>query len=178
MNHRFRYAVGAPLLALLAALACPAARAQTANPLMRSPAAPPSALLTLATPVLAHAGFLKSVKGDVSFASLTGEWRPARSGDPITPTDRLVTGKDSGASAVLRDGTTLVVGPLSRLEIKDFSFDATTQEGNVFVSLVRGSLRMITGIIGTLRPESVHIETQTATISIRGTDFTLQVAAP
>ena len=123
-----------------------------------------------------HAGILKTVRGDVQLIGEPGGSRPARPGDSVTAADRLATGADSGASIVMRDGTTLVVGPASQLDLKLFQFDATTQDGNMLVSLVRGSLRMITGLIGKMHPEAVRVETQTATIGIRGTDFIVQTA--
>ena len=114
---------------------------------------------------------IKSAQGDVRVLGTEGAGRPARPGDRVSPIDRISTGPDSGASLVLRDGTTLVLGPESRLDLKQFHFDATTQEGGILVSLLRGSLRMITGLIGKTQPDAVRVETQTATIGIRGTDF-------
>jgi hypothetical protein len=121
-----------------------------------------------------HAGILKSVRGNVQLLSAGGAARPARAGDVLAPIDRIETGADSGASVVLRDGTTMVIGPSSRLDVKQFHFDATTQDGGLVVSLLRGSLRMITGLIGKTHPDAVRVETQTAVIGIRGTDFIVQ----
>ncbi|MET0541011.1 MAG: FecR domain-containing protein [Variovorax sp.] len=137
--------------------------------LAQTPAAAPAV-----EPVAAHAGFVKMVRGDVQLLSAGGVLRPARAGDEVAPIERIVTGADSAASVVLRDGSTLVVGPSSRLDLKEFSFDATTRDGNMLVSLARGSLRMITGLIGKTQPDAVRVETQTATIGIRGTDFIVQ----
>ena len=125
-----------------------------------------------------HAGFMKNVRGDVQLLSAAGVMRPARSGDVVAPIERIVTGKDGAASVVLRDGTTMVLGPSSRLDLKEFSFDATTQDGGMIVSLLRGTLRMITGLIGKSNPDAVRVETQTATIGIRGTDFIVQAETP
>jgi ferric-dicitrate binding protein FerR (iron transport regulator) len=102
---------------------------------------------------------------------------PASPGDALGAVDRIVTGPDSSASVVLRDDTTLVVGPSSRLDLKEFHFDGTTHEGGMLVSLLRGSMRMITGLIGKTNPDAVRVETQTATIGIRGTDFIVQADA-
>ena len=123
------------------------------------------------------AGFVKSVRGNVQLLGPGGPERPARAGDGIGQVDRIVTAADSAASVVLRDGTTMVVGPSSRLDIKEFHFNATTQDGGLLVSLLRGSLRMITGLIGKTNPDAVRVETQTATIGIRGTDFIVQADA-
>ena len=129
------------------------------------------------SPAPEHAGFVKMVRGDVQLLSAGGVLRPARAGDEVAPIERIVTGRDAAASVVLRDGSTLVVGPSSRLDLKEFAFDATTQDGNMLVALLRGSLRMITGLIGKTHPDAIRIETQTATIGIRGTDFIVQADA-
>ncbi|WP_286601135.1 FecR family protein [Variovorax sp. J22P240] len=115
------------------------------------------------------------MRGDVQLLSADGASRGATPGDAVEPIDRIVTGADSGASMVLRDGTSLVVGPSSRLDLKQFHFDSTTQDGGMLVSLLRGSMRMITGLIGKTHPDAVRVETQTAVIGIRGTDFIVQV---
>lgn len=122
-----------------------------------------------------RAGTMKSVRGDVRLLSSDGAARPAAPGDAVSPIDRIVTGTDSAASVVLRDGTSMVVGPSSRLDVKQFHFDSTTQEGGMLVSLLKGSLRMITGLIGKTHPDAVRVETQTAVIGIRGTDFIVEV---
>ncbi|WPH13420.1 FecR family protein [Variovorax paradoxus] len=121
-----------------------------------------------------QAGFVKSVRGNVQLLSTAGTPRPANAGDALAAVDRILTGPDSSASVVLRDDTTLVVGPSSRLDLKEFHFNATTHEGGVLVSLLRGSMRMITGLIGKTHPDAIRVETQTATIGIRGTDFIVQ----
>ena len=129
------------------------------------------------TPPELQAGTVKSVRGDVQLLSASGTQRAASPGDMLMPIDRVMTGADSAASVVLRDGTTMVVGPSSRLDVKEFHFDATTQDGGLLVSLLRGSMRMITGLIGKKQPDAVRVETQTATIGIRGTDFIVQADA-
>ena len=122
----------------------------------------------------AHAGILKSVRGDVRLLAPDGSTRIGKSGDAVAPIDRIVTGPDSGTSVVLRDGTKLVVGPSSRLDLKEFHFDSTTQDGGMLVSLLQGSARMVSGLIGKTHPDAVRVETPTAVIGIRGTDFIVQ----
>jgi hypothetical protein len=64
-----------------------------------------------------------------------------------------------------------MLGPDSQLEIKGFTYDATKQEGNVILSMLRGTMRMITGLIGKAHPEAVKINTPTSLIGVLGTDF-------
>ena len=119
----------------------------------------------------AHAGLLKSVQGEVQLQSTDGTAAPARVGEAVHVSQRVVTGRQSGASLVLRDGTTLVIGPQSSFDLQTFRYDSRTRDGSVVGSLLRGTLRMVTGLIGKTNPEAVRIDTPTATIGIRGTDF-------
>jgi hypothetical protein len=135
-----------------------------------APAAP--ALLEVVT---RQAGFVKTLKGSVRLQEAAGAAaRPAQAGDALLPGGRITTGPDSSASVVLRDGSTLVVGPSSQMELQAFSFDATTHEGNLLAALFKGSLRMVTGLLGKAHPEAVHIETRFAFVGVRGTDFIVQ----
>ncbi|MDM0043019.1 FecR family protein [Variovorax dokdonensis] len=118
-----------------------------------------------------HAGFVKSVDGTVRIIGNTGTSKVAKPGDSLAASDRVETDAESGASVVLRDGTMMVVGPLSQLDLLQFGFDSTTHDGNVFVKLLRGSMRMVTGLIGKKNHDAIRVDTQTATIGIRGTDF-------
>jgi len=119
----------------------------------------------------AHAGFLKNVRGSVHLIDVSDQSRIARPGETVRQSDRIETSANAGASLVLRDGTVLVVGPSSRLNLREFQFDSTTHDGSIAVSLVQGTLRVISGLLGKAHPEAVRVDTQTATIGIRGTDF-------
>ncbi|WP_256222742.1 FecR domain-containing protein [Variovorax sp. PDC80] len=166
-----------PLLgcALLGAAAISQAQTAPSTPAAAPAPTAPAAAAPAATAPERQAGFVKSVRGDVKLLSAAAATaRNAVPGDALASVDRIVTGPDSSAAVVLRDDTTLVVGPSSRLDLKQFHFDATTHEGGLLVSLLRGSMRMITGLIGKTNPDAVRVETQTATIGIRGTDFIVQ----
>lgn len=122
-----------------------------------------------------RAGTMKIVQGQANVTDAQGV-RVLKPGDAVVSADSISTGADSAASVVLRDGTTMVLGANSRVELKNFAYDSTTQEGNVLVSVLRGSMRMLTGLIGKTRPESIKVTTPTSTIGILGTDFIVQVA--
>lgn len=164
------------------ALTLAAAGAHAQAPSAAAPASVPEAASAAAPAVPAplevvtrQAGFVKTLKGSVQLQEAAGAAaRPAQAGDPLLPGGRITTGPDSAASVVLRDGTTLVVGPSSQMELKAFSFDMTTHEGTLLAALLKGSLRMITGLLGKAHPEAVRIETQFAFVGVRGTDFIVQ----
>jgi hypothetical protein len=121
----------------------------------------------------ARAGIVKVVTGDVRVRDALGE-RALKSGDAVFENTRLMSAKDSSASMILRDGTTLVLGNNSQFEVQQFAFDATTQKGNIFVNLLQGSMRMLTGLIAKVNPESIQVKTKTLSVGIRGTDFIVE----
>ena len=170
-----------PHLIAATALALAAAGAHAQAPSASTPPSvpeSPSIAAAPAAPIEAaprQAGFLKTLKGSVQLLEAPGSTaRAAQAGDALLPGGRVTTGPESAASVVLRDGSTLVLGPSSQVELKAFSFDATTHEGSLLASLVKGSLRMITGLLGKSHPEAVRIETQFAFVGVRGTDFIVQ----
>jgi hypothetical protein len=120
-----------------------------------------------------RAGIVKIVSGDVRVRDAQGE-RALKSGDAVFENTRLMSAKDSSASMILRDGTTLVLGNNSQFEVQQFAFDATTQKGNIFVNLLQGSMRMLTGVIAKVNPESIQVKTKTLSVGIRGTDFIVE----
>lgn len=144
------------------------AQSATVAPLTEPALAPAPA--PLASVVAARVGIVKIIAGDVRLRDAKGE-RPLKSGDAVFANDRLVSGKESSASVVLRDGTMLVLANNSQLEIQQYVFDATTQNGNILVNLMQGSLRMLTGLIAKVNPEAIQVKTKTLSVGIRGTDF-------
>ena len=178
-----------PHLIAATVLALAVVGAQAQAPSATTPVPPPvsevphsaAAPIPVPTPVevlTRQAGFLKTLRGSLQLQEVAGSAaRPAQAGDALLPGGRIMTGPDSAASVVLRDGTTLVVGPSSHMELKAFSFDATTHDGSLLASLLKGSLRMITGLLGKSHPEAVRIETQFAFVGVRGTDFIVQADA-
>lgn len=136
----------------------------------QAPAEPP------ATAPTARAGTLKQVEGTVWVER--GNLRQAVTpGEGLTTAQRLQTGGDGAASVVLRDGTVLTVGPNSAIEINEFAFDATTQQGNFLLDLFQGSVRVITGILAKVNPEVFKVRTPTSVVGVRGTDFIVEAEA-
>ncbi len=122
------------------------------------------------TAASASAGIAKIVTGDVRITDTQGE-RTLKSGDAVFENTRLIAGKQSSASVVLRDGTTLVLSENSQFNIQKFTCDATTQDGGMLINLLQGSMRMLTGLIAKINPDAIQVKTKTLSVGIRGTDF-------
>lgn len=118
-------------------------------------------------------GTFKTVQGDVTV--MRGKVSSAAIvGAALHTSDRVTTGPGSAAAITLRDGTVLSIGPDSAVDLTEFRFDSTTHDGSVLISLMRGSLRVVTGLIAKLKPEQVKITTPTTVIGVRGTDFIVE----
>lgn len=155
------------------ALVCTAALAQAAPEAAQAgeQAAGPQAAVT---PSDGRSGTFKSVQGEVTVVN--GEARRAAIvGAGLHEAERVLTGADGMTSLVLKDGTVLSLGNNSTFDLSKFQFDSTTHEGNVLVSLLHGSMRMVTGLIAKLKPEDVKVVTPTTVIGVRGTDFIVEV---
>src|SRR5688572_3257635 len=94
---------------------------------------------------------------------------------PVFSGDRIVTGNIGEAQLRFRDGTKLVVGPNSSMVLDAFVFNDDNTAQTVAVNVARGAFRFITGS----GPKDAYtITTPTATISVRGTAFDLNVDVP
>ena len=123
-----------------------------------------------------RAGTIKAVTGEVIVVRGT-ERQVGQSGDALSEADRLETGPTGGASMVLRDGTVVTMGGNASLTLTRTRYDATTQIGEMLFGLLRGSMRVVTGLIAKVNPRSVEIHTPTATLGVRGTDFIVEAGA-
>ena len=131
----------------------------------------------LCNPVLAqNAGEVEFARG-VGFVQTPGQ--PPRTlgkGVPLKQGDRLSTSEGASAIIKLDDGTRMTLRPNSELLLQQYRFkaDAPT-ENSMVMNLVRGGFRAITGLIAKGSPDAARIDTATATIGIRGTDFDARI---
>lgn len=103
---------------------------------------------------------------------------PAAVGTKLRVGDVLATGAGGSLGVILRDDSTLSLGPESDLVIRSFLFAPAEGKLGLLVRLSRGTLACISGLIGKLAPESVRFETPAATIGIRGTRFAVKAGGP
>jgi hypothetical protein len=93
--------------------------------------------------------------------------------------DRLTTADGAMAIVKLQDGTRLTLRPNSELIMQTYRYDGTIKEDNsMIMQLLRGGFRAITGLISKGSPNSAKIQTSTATVGIRGTDFDVRLCGP
>lgn len=100
---------------------------------------------------------------------------PATPGFKIMVGDTLGTGPDGSLGVILRDDSSLSIGPESRLVLRSFLFSPSEGKFDLVARITRGTMAYLSGLIGKLAPEKARFETPTATIGIRGTRFAVQV---
>lgn len=116
------------------------------------------------------AGVVKRVSGEVQVVRGAAA-QPALVGQGLQVGDVIRTGPNGSASVTLSDDTLISAGPKSEVVITDYSFNSTTHDGGLLLSLWRGTVSMVTGLLARKAPEKVNVQTRTVVLGVRGTEF-------
>lgn len=134
-----------------------------------------AALLLGPLPAMAADGQLLASSGDVRVLRADKGWtavQPLLRGDALRAGDTLITGEDGRVQVRFADGALITLQPNSRFRIDEYRFDANGQRS--FFSLLKGALRTSTGAIGKRSYDDWRLRTPTATVGVRGTEFTAE----
>lgn len=115
-------------------------------------------------------GFIKSLNGHATVTHGQSTYA-ASLGDPIREGDMLRTFWDGGLGVTFKDNTRISMGPSSRVTIPRFVFEPDKQRYDFVLRLIAGTMQYLSGLTAKLSPDSMKIETSTATIGVRGTRF-------
>jgi len=99
---------------------------------------------------------------------------PSSVNSTLEMNDTVITAKSS-AQLVFEDNTTVKMTEQSKLIIDDFVYDPKKGTGKLAVKVALGTARYISGQIAKSNPQSVNVQTPTASIAVRGTDFSMTV---
>ena len=92
--------------------------------------------------------------------------------DKVHQDEAITTGEHSATQLTFEDDTLLTLGPRSEVVLDKFVYDPNDSTGSMVVSVTTGAFRFVSG---KLDSESYQIETPTATMGIRGTEFDVVV---
>ena len=95
-------------------------------------------------------------------------------GTEIKTNDRVET-KNGKVKIVFKDNTNVTVTESSSLVIDDFVYDPKSGAGKLGLKAAAGTVRYVSGAIAK-DPKNVKINTPTAAIAVRGTDFVMAVS--
>ncbi|MBK9018498.1 MAG: FecR domain-containing protein [Sulfuritalea sp.] len=120
----------------------------------------------------AAAGQITHLSGTLSAKRADGSSKLLAVKSEIAEGDTLSTEADTYARVKFADGGEVVMRPGTRLKIENYAYDAAKPESdNIVLSMFKGGLRAVTGLIGKRNRQKVSFQTETATIGIRGTNF-------
>jgi hypothetical protein len=124
------------------------------------------------------AGRFLTAIGDVRVLGATGDRQPARGGE-VREGETILTGAGALVQIRLADGGLLSIRAETEMKFDRFSHAGENdRESSMFISLLKGGFRSVTGLIGQLNRDGYRITTPSATIGIRGTDHEPVVVPP
>jgi len=130
-------------------------------------------LLIISISLWANIGSIMAIKGSVDIKRENSSLS-ATNGMIILEGDEIVTQKKSRVQVMLKDDTVITIGSSSSFSFLEFMFDKS-KKSKIAMKANRGFFRSVTGKIAKVAPERFKIVTVTATIGIRGTDFSGEI---
>jgi hypothetical protein len=131
--------------------------------------------LTLCVQCWAGIGTVSDTKGVSCAIERAKQKLSGEKGASIESMDTYVTG-GCVSNITFKDDTKVKVTENSRLLIDDFVFDPKASDaGKLALKVGAGTVRYASGQIAKNNPQQVNIKTPTASVAVRGTDFTMTV---
>ncbi|MBI4207263.1 MAG: FecR domain-containing protein [Betaproteobacteria bacterium] len=125
------------------------------------------------------AAAVSTTSGTVVVQKADGTVRALAPGSLVQQGDVISTQPNSSARLKFTDGGELTISGNSQIRVDAYTFNTVSpRSDNMVMSLLKGGLRNITGLIsrrGT--PDAYRLQTRSATIGIRGTDFIARLCA-
>ena len=126
-------------------------------------------LFIMSAMIFASIGNVAALKGVVKIKRST-KMITAKYGLAIEEKDTIVTQDNSKVQIILKDQTIVTIGENSKYNFNEYKFNSKT-DSKAKMKLEHGFFRVITGKIGKIAPERFKVQTKSATIGIRGTNF-------
>ncbi len=119
-------------------------------------------------------GHIQTLKGAASILR-SDKTVPAAVGVLLYSGDTIRTAKSDSVGIVLTDDSTFSLGPNSEIVLKDYLFNPKKGQFSIVARMAKGTFSYLSGIIGKLSPNSIHLELPDATIAVRGTKLFIKV---
>ncbi len=119
------------------------------------------------------AGTVINVSGPLFVVKADGNKKVLSIGSTVEQGDMLLTEEKTYARVKFTDAGEVVIRPNTQFKVAAYSFkQSEPKNDNVALSLFKGALRSVTGAIGKRgNQDAYQLQTATATIGIRGTQF-------
>lgn len=122
---------------------------------------------TVAVPrVSADVGKASVVQGEPKGKPPNETERVLKIGNDLQANERVTTGARDRAHVVFLDNTSLTIGPSSVVVLDKFVFDPNRGLGELSLATVKGSMRVVGGLVS--KTSTITVTSPTATMGIRG----------
>ena len=139
------------------------------------------AALAMSGPSLAQRaqGYVQEVHGNVTGQIGTGSSLQVEKGQTLINNAMIATGPGSYAVLKFEDGTAVLLKENTSFQVQNYDYNPKAPENaNAIFNLLRGGLRMITGLVTSRNRNALKVGTPLATIGIRGTEFIAELVNP
>lgn len=116
-------------------------------------------------------GRVMLIQGELSAKDEGGKARKLLLGGPVYEGDALTTGKKSHAVVAFRDESRISLQESTVFQVEKFKYDKAASQENAVLRLLKGGVRVVTGLIGRVNHDNYQFNVASATIGIRGTGF-------
>ena len=131
------------------------------------------AIITPASAQTTEVGKVLMSLGDVKL-NRAGQLTPLKKGGAVQAGDVIVTGATSNAQVRMTDGAIIAIRPDSEFKINEYSYNGKADgTEKASLSLVKGGVRAVTGVIGRENRDNLKVNAVVATIGVRGTGFNI-----
>ena len=124
-------------------------------------------------------GYVNEVSGAGSIQKAAAKAVPAKAGDIFEADTVFRTGPAEKTILKFADGQVVALGPNSALRIGRYCYLANSlRQSSSSMELMKGEMRVVTGLIGSTNPEAVQVTAGVTLLSIQkpgGADFTVSV---
>lgn len=135
-----------------------------------------AALLLSGAAAAAGIGTVVAASGTVIRTPATGAPELLAAGSALQRGDTVATQAKSNADLRYDDGTVVRLAASSRFTLPEYRFaPRAAGEDRIVARLLAGAMRVVTGVIAKRQPERAEFLAKTATIGIRGTDFSVRL---
>ena len=124
-----------------------------------------------AAPAPKAVGRVMRVQGALAAKEAAGKIRKLTLGSPVFEGDTLQSDTASYAVVAFRDGGRITLQASSVFQVEAFKYDKAQGRENIALRLIKGGVRVVTGLIGRVNRDNYKFRMSGATIGIRGTGF-------
>ncbi len=123
-------------------------------------------------------GRVMLIQGELAAKNKDGKARKLTLGSPVYEGDILQSSVQSHAVVAFRDGSRITLQESSVFHVESFKYDKATKQENAALRLLKGGVRVVTGLIGRVNHDNYKFRVSAATIGIRGTGFDVWCNGP